>query len=72
MEKLDHIIVNVADLYEQVDLMRKDGIKKVELMILPPQEDDGDVITAFLALSGLDPEDPSCSVDYDSIDAVDD
>ena len=72
MESLDHIIVNVADLYEQVKLMRDDGIIKAELMIAPPMEDDGEMLPARLDLIGLDPADPSCTIDYDSIDAVGD
>lgn len=71
MDKLDHIIVSVDDLLEQVKLMHDDGIEFVELSIAPPDEFDGETLPARLDLSGLMPDDPTGLVDYDSIDAAD-
>ena len=70
MDVLDHIIVSVDELYEQVKLMRADGIEYVELAIAPPDEFDGETMPARLDLSGLMPGEPSGSVGYDSIDAA--
>lgn len=69
--KLDHIVVTVEELLEQLELMRDDGMRFVELSIAPPQDDDGEMLPARLDLSAVeDPEAPMLT-DYDSIDAVD-
>lgn len=68
---LDHIVVTVEELLEQLELMRDDGMSFVELSIAPPQDDDGEMLPARLDLSAVeDPEAPMLT-DYDSIDAVD-
>lgn len=71
MESLDHITVSVSDLLEQVEAMRGDGVKFVELSILPPDALDGEALPASLSLSGLMPDDPSGLIDYGTIDASD-
>lgn len=71
MEILDHITVSVADLLEQVELMRNDGVKYVELSISPPDTLDGEVVPACLNLEGLMPDDPTGAIGYDPIDAAD-
>lgn len=71
MDMLDHIVVSVDELSEQIKLMQADGIKYVELAIAPPDDFDGETFPARLDLSGFMPDDPSGSVDYDSIDAAD-
>lgn len=69
--KLDHIVVTVEELLEQLELMRDDGMRFVELSIAPPQDDDGEMLPARLDLSAVeDPEAPMLT-DYDSIDAAD-
>lgn len=70
MESQDHIIVNLTDLYKTIRQMRKDDMYLVDLMILPPGEDDGEAYPASLNIGGISSSDMSCLVDYDSLDAV--
>ena len=70
-EMLDHIVVTVEELLEQLELMRDDGMRFVELSIAPPEEYDGEMLPARLDLSAVeDPEAPVLT-DYDPIDAAD-
>lgn len=71
MDMLDHIIVSVDELFDQVNQLKKDGFELVELSILPPDTLDGETMPASLNLAGLMPDDPTCTVDYDPIDAAD-
>lgn len=67
---LDHIVVTVEELLEQLELMRDDGMRFVELSIAPPEEDGGETLPARLDLSAVeDPEAPVLT-DYDPIDAA--
>jgi hypothetical protein len=70
LESQDHIIVNLTDLYKTIRQMRKDDMYLVDLMILPPGEDDGEAYPASLNIGGISSSDMSCLVDYDSLDAV--
>jgi hypothetical protein len=70
LESQDHIIVNLTDLYKTIRQMRKDDMYLVDLMILPPGEDDGEAYPASLNISGISSSAMSCLVDYDSLVAV--
>lgn len=68
---LDHIVVTVEELLEQLELMRDDGMRFVELSIAPPQDDDGEMLPARLDLSAVEVPEAPMLTDYDSIDAAD-
>lgn len=70
-DKLDHIVVTVEELLEQLELMRDDGMHYVELAIAAPQVDDGEIPPARLDLSAVESPKSDMLVDYDSIDAAD-
>ncbi len=70
MESLNHIVVNLTDLYRVIRQMRKDDMYLVDLMILEPGEDDGEAYPASLNIGGISSSDMTCLVDYDSLDAV--
>lgn len=69
-DRLDHIVVTVDELLEQLELMRDDGMRYVELAIAPPQEDDGELLPARLDLSAVESPKALTLTDYDSIDAA--
>ena len=66
-----HIVVNLTDLYRIIRQMRKDDMYLVDLMILPPGDDNGEAYPASLDIGGISSSDMSCLVGYDSLDAVD-
>lgn len=69
-DMLDHIVVTVDELLEQLEAMRDDGMRYVELSIAPPQVDDGEILPARLDLSAVEGPEAPALTDYDSIDAA--
>ena len=69
-DKLDHIVVSVSDLLEQLELMRDDGMRYVELSIEPPLCDDGETLPARVDLSAVESPEAPMLTDYDSVDAA--
>lgn len=66
---MDKITIPVKELLERVKEMDKDGMDFAELSILEP--DAAENLPACLWLTGLKKSEPYESVDYDSIDAID-
>lgn len=70
-DMMDHIIVPVDDLFEQLELMRDDGMRFVELSIAPPEDVGGETLPARLDLSAVDSPDSPMLTEYDAIVAAD-
>lgn len=68
---LDHIIVSLDELYEQVCEMKRRGMTYAELMIDNAYMDEGELCPATLSLTGIRASEPDCGVEWEPIDAVD-
>lgn len=69
---MDRIVVSVSELLALAKELDADGMDYVELTILEPQEDDGDVIPASLWASAFKASSPDITTDYDDIEHVPD
>lgn len=69
-DKLDIIVVTVEELLERLELMRDDGMRFVELNIMPPEEDDGKTFPARLEMSAIEGPEALMMTDYDPINAA--
>lgn len=69
-EILDHIVVSVDELLQQLEHMRDDGMRYVELSISPAQVFGGDPLPPRLDLSAVDGPHAAMLTDYDAIDAA--
>lgn len=67
---LDHIVVAVDELAEQLREMQNDGMRFVEVSIAPPDDFGGVSLPARIDLSAVDGPNAPGAVDYDSVDAV--
>lgn len=64
----DTITLKIDELFNQINQMKKDGMKYVELTILDEEELDGDIIPKTLSLSACKNKDNDPFVDYEMIE----
>lgn len=69
---MDRIIVPVSELLSLAQELNADKMDYVELFIMEPLEEDGDIIPANLSASGFKSSMPNFRTDYDEIEHVSD
>lgn len=69
---MDRIVIPVSELLSLAKELETDGMDYVELSILEPQDDEGEVIPASLWVSAFKSSMPEMRVDYDDIEHISD
>jgi hypothetical protein len=64
----DTITLNIDELLDQINQMKKDGMKYVKLLILDEEELDGDTIPKTLSLSACKNINDTLIFDYEMIE----
>lgn len=68
----DTIVVSVSELRSRLQDIRRDGMEYVMLSISEPDEFDGEVIPASIALSACKAHDTNVWADYDEVESLPD
>lgn len=69
---MENIVVSVSDLLKLAKDLESDGMEYVQLSVLDPDEDDGEVIPASLLASGFKASMPDFRTDYEEIEHISD
>ena len=69
---MDNIVVPVAALLNLAKELEADGMEYVQLSMLDPDEDDGEIIPASLLASGFKSSMPDLRENYEEIEHISD
>ena len=69
---MENIVVPVSALLKLAKELEADGMEYVQLSILDPDDDEGEIIPAALSASGFKSSTPDFRTDYEEIEHISD